>query len=90
MFGRDLRRTFRSQFYGLSGDKPPSAGGGFAGGMVPRTGALLPDPPSLPGWITESDVDVYVAEFKQSGTPRRSRLVAQHRSQLGVNGAFRR
>ena len=25
--GRDLRRTFRSQFYSLSGDRPPSAGG---------------------------------------------------------------
>jgi pimeloyl-ACP methyl ester carboxylesterase len=65
--GRDLRRTFRSQFYALSGDKPPSEGGGFAGGMVPRRGALLPDPASLPAWITESDIDVYVAEFTRSG-----------------------
>ncbi len=46
--GRDLRRTFRSQLYSLSGDRPPSAGGGgFAGGMVPRKGASLADPASL-------------------------------------------
>ena len=66
--GRDLRRTFRSQFYALSGDRPPSAGGGFAAaGMVPRKGALLAEPTSLPAWITESDIDVYVEEFTRSG-----------------------
>jgi pimeloyl-ACP methyl ester carboxylesterase len=66
--GRDLRRTFRAQLYSLSGDRSPSAGGGgFAGGMVPRNGALLTDPASLPAWITESDIDVYVAEFTRSG-----------------------
>jgi pimeloyl-ACP methyl ester carboxylesterase len=65
--GRDLRRTFRSQFYSLSGDKPPSAGGGFPAGMVPRKGAVLADPPSLPPWITESDIDLYVEAFTRSG-----------------------
>ena len=64
---RDIRRTFRSQFYSLSGDRPPSAGGGFAGGMVPRKGGVLTDPASLPAWVTESDIDVYVAEFTRSG-----------------------
>jgi pimeloyl-ACP methyl ester carboxylesterase len=66
--GRDLRRTFRSQFYSLSGDRPPSAGGGgFPAGMVPRKGGLLTDPASLPAWVTEADIDVYVAEFTRSG-----------------------
>ena len=65
--GRDLRRTFRSQFYSLSGDRLPSAGGGFAAGMVPRKGNSLADPASLPAWVTESDIDVYVAEFTRSG-----------------------
>jgi len=65
--GRDIRRVFRSQFFSLSGDRPPSAGGGFAAGMVPRKGALLAEPPSLPAWVTESDIDVYVAEFTRSG-----------------------
>jgi pimeloyl-ACP methyl ester carboxylesterase len=67
VLGRDLRRTLRSQFYALSGDRPPSAGGGFEGGMVPRNGALLADAPSLPAWITEADIDVYVAELTRSG-----------------------
>ena len=65
--GRDLRRTFRSQFYALSGDRPPSAAGGFPAGMVPRKGTVLTDPGSLPSWVTESDLDVYVAEFTRSG-----------------------
>jgi pimeloyl-ACP methyl ester carboxylesterase len=66
-FGRDVRRAFRAQFYALSGDRPPSAGGAFAGGMVPRNGFGMTEPPSLPAWITEADVDVYVAEFIRSG-----------------------
>jgi pimeloyl-ACP methyl ester carboxylesterase len=65
--GRDLHRTFRSQFYSLSGDKSPSAGSGFPAGMVPRKGAVLADPPSLPGWITEADISVYVEAFTRSG-----------------------
>jgi pimeloyl-ACP methyl ester carboxylesterase len=66
--GRDLRRTFRSQFYALSGDRPPSVdGAAFAGGMIPRNGPPFTDPVALPPWITESDIDVYVAEFTRSG-----------------------
>jgi pimeloyl-ACP methyl ester carboxylesterase len=65
--GRDPRRTFRSQFYALSGDRPSSAAGGFPAGMVPRKGAVLTDPVSLPAWVAESDIDVYVAEFTRSG-----------------------
>nr|WP_249141859.1 alpha/beta hydrolase [Bradyrhizobium diazoefficiens] len=65
--GRDLRRTFRSQFYLQSGDRPASAGGGFVAGMVPRKGTVLADPPSLPSWITDADIDVYVEAFARSG-----------------------
>ena len=35
--------------------------------MVPRKGAPLANPETLPAWITESDIDVYVAEFTRSG-----------------------
>lgn len=67
-FGRDMRRTFRSQFYSLSGDRPSAASAGLAdAGMVPRKGAALTDPATLPAWVTESDIDVYVAEFTRSG-----------------------
>ena len=66
--GRDLRLTFRYQFYALSGDSPPSAGvGGLQPGMMPRKGNFMTDPPSLPAWVTESDIDVYIKEYARSG-----------------------
>jgi pimeloyl-ACP methyl ester carboxylesterase len=65
LFERDPRRTFRAQLYSLSGDGP--SGGGFPGGMVPRKGGAMINPESLPAWITEADIDVYVAEFAHSG-----------------------
>ncbi|CDX17652.1 Epoxide hydrolase [Mesorhizobium sp. ORS 3324] len=66
--GQDLRRTFRSMFYSLSGDSPPPAeAAGFAAGMVPRNGDFLTNPVSLPSWITESDIDIYVEAFTRSG-----------------------
>jgi pimeloyl-ACP methyl ester carboxylesterase len=66
--GRDLRLSFRYQFYIFSGDRPPSAGvGALPPGMMPRKGGFLTDPPSLPAWITESDIDVYVKEYARRG-----------------------
>ena len=65
---RDLRLTFRYQFYTLSGDSPRSAGvGGLPPGMMPRKGGFMTDPPSLPAWVTESDIDVYIKEYTRSG-----------------------
>jgi pimeloyl-ACP methyl ester carboxylesterase len=65
---RNLRRTFRFQFYTMSGDRSPSPGvAGLPPGMMPRKPGFLTDPPSLPAWVTDSDIDVYVAEFKRSG-----------------------
>jgi pimeloyl-ACP methyl ester carboxylesterase len=66
--GRDLRLSFRFQFYMFSGDRPPSAGvGALPPGMMPRQGGFLTDPPSLPAWVTDSDIDVYVKEYERSG-----------------------
>src|SRR5579872_7171459 len=62
-----MRRVFRSQFYSLSADGQRSGAGAFAGGMVSRKGANLTDPASLPAWITEADIDVYVDELTRSG-----------------------
>jgi len=45
----------------------PMVPGGLAAGMVPRKGFSLTEPTSLPAWITESDIDVYVDEFTRSG-----------------------
>jgi pimeloyl-ACP methyl ester carboxylesterase len=70
---RDVRRTIRSILYSVSGDALPSDGG-IAGtgavGMVHRQGGFLAglvNPASLPGWITEADVDFYTAEFVRTG-----------------------
>jgi pimeloyl-ACP methyl ester carboxylesterase len=66
--GRDPRLTFRYQFTTFSGDRPQSAGvGGLPPGMMPRKGGFLTNPPSLPAWITEPDIDVYVKEYARSG-----------------------
>lgn len=60
------RPFLRGLLVAASGDAQP--GGDI--GMVPRaTGmlALLPDPPALPAWITEADVDAYAADFAATG-----------------------
>ena len=38
--------------------------------MVPRTGGFLArtiDPPTLPAWLTEADIDVFAGEFARAG-----------------------
>ncbi len=61
----DPRGTFRRLLCAASGE-------GSMGGIpvVPAGGGFLdmcPEPPALPGWLTEHDIDVFVAEFEQSG-----------------------
>jgi pimeloyl-ACP methyl ester carboxylesterase len=61
----DPRDTFRRLLYAASGE-------GSMGGIpvVPDGGGFLdmcPEPPALPGWLSEHDIDVFVAEFAQSG-----------------------
>jgi pimeloyl-ACP methyl ester carboxylesterase len=62
---QDPRATFRRVLYAASGE-------GTMGGVpvVPDGGGFLdmcPEPGALPGWLTESDIDAYVAEFASSG-----------------------
>jgi pimeloyl-ACP methyl ester carboxylesterase len=63
---RDARVTIRRMLYALSGEAP--AGTGF---RDKRRGATLldgmPDPPALPAWLTDEDLDVYTAEFQRTG-----------------------
>jgi pimeloyl-ACP methyl ester carboxylesterase len=72
-FERDVRHAVRSILYSISGDVLPRDGtvaSIAAVGMVPRQGGFLAgmvDPPSLPPWITEADVDFYAAEFGRTG-----------------------
>src|SRR4030095_7609621 len=62
---RAVRSTMRRMAYSGSGDAPrPGAGGAPSSGiaMVARTGGFLDhttDPPALPAWIGEADIDFY-------------------------------
>ncbi len=65
-FERDPRRTVRALLYSASGDAPRREDIG----MVPRQGGFLTrvlNPATLPPWLTETDVDFYVAEFARTG-----------------------
>jgi pimeloyl-ACP methyl ester carboxylesterase len=62
---RAPRATFRRLLSAASGD---GRGGGIP--VVPAGGGFLdicPEPQVLPGWLTEDDIDVFVAEFALSG-----------------------
>ncbi len=66
-FERDVRRTMRSILYAISGEAPQVTG---AVGMVPRQGgflALMPNPDTLPSWLSEADTDFYTEEFTRTG-----------------------
>jgi pimeloyl-ACP methyl ester carboxylesterase len=70
-FEHDIRRFIRATLYSISGEVPhrePTAM------MVPRQGGLLArwaskfvNPPALPPWLTEADVDFYTGEFARTG-----------------------
>jgi pimeloyl-ACP methyl ester carboxylesterase len=67
---RDVRATMRRILYWASGDAPSGATASGPVGMVPRQGGLLsglPDPSTLPPWLTEADLDLYTAEFTRTG-----------------------
>jgi pimeloyl-ACP methyl ester carboxylesterase len=60
---RDPERTFRNVLYSLSGDAPGMT-------LIPAGGGFLDagsEPPSLPAWLTQQDIDAYVAQYEQSG-----------------------
>jgi len=70
-FEHDIRRFIRATLYSISGDMPHR---GPAAMMVPRQGGLLArwasefvNPPTLPSWLTEADVDFYTGEFARTG-----------------------
>src|SRR5260370_1896014 len=62
----NARAVFRSGLIGISGDAAP---GTRPFGMVPRGGSPFRaggEPPPLPAWLTEADVDFYTAEFTRT------------------------
>jgi pimeloyl-ACP methyl ester carboxylesterase len=68
---RDVRAAIRRLLYSVSGDVPPRTGGSAgAASMVPRSGGFLShtvDPATLPGWLTETDLDFFAGEFSRTG-----------------------
>jgi pimeloyl-ACP methyl ester carboxylesterase len=70
---RSPRETIRRLLYSGSGDVAPRSDitlSDNAPGMVPRTGGFLTrtiDPPALPAWLAEADIDFYGGEFARSG-----------------------
>jgi pimeloyl-ACP methyl ester carboxylesterase len=68
----DARISLRKILYSGSGDVPRrNPGGSTSGvGMVPRAGGFLtrmPNPGTLPAWLSDADVDFYVRQFQHSG-----------------------
>jgi pimeloyl-ACP methyl ester carboxylesterase len=60
---RDVRGTMRRVLHAISGD-----GAGMP--VLPKRATFLesmPDPVSLPAWLTEADVDFYTGEFARTG-----------------------
>jgi pimeloyl-ACP methyl ester carboxylesterase len=69
---RDPRASIRKILYWASGDSPRRSGVPGTGdvGMLPRDGGFLTgreDPPALPSWLTEADIDFYADQFKRTG-----------------------
>jgi pimeloyl-ACP methyl ester carboxylesterase len=69
----DPRAALRKILYSGSGDVPrrnPPGAASSGVGMVARAGGFLtrmPSPETLPGWLSEADVDYYAGQFRQSG-----------------------
>jgi pimeloyl-ACP methyl ester carboxylesterase len=65
-FESDVRTALRKIYYSGSGDAPR---GMFRSDKPPEARMLddLPDPAVLPSWITEQDLDYYVAQFESGG-----------------------
>jgi epoxide hydrolase A/B len=65
----DVRSWLLGFYWSASGDVAPPAGGGTIA-TVPR-GARMADrftvPESLPSWLSEEDLEVYVGEFERTG-----------------------
>jgi pimeloyl-ACP methyl ester carboxylesterase len=72
-FEPQVRQTLRKILFAASGEagpRQPGDGTPNPFGMVSRQQGLLaslPDPATLPSWLTEADLDTYTAAFSASG-----------------------
>ncbi|HEX7952131.1 MAG TPA: alpha/beta hydrolase [Burkholderiales bacterium] len=65
-FESDIRKSLRKIYYAGSGDSPK---GMFRPDKRPDARMLddLPDPATLPDWLSEQDLDYYVTQFRRNG-----------------------
>lgn len=68
-YGRDPRTTLRRLLYSMSGDNPNNNPTPNAFMSEPGSSLVdrLAEPPNLPSWLTEADLDVFADSFKTSG-----------------------
>ncbi len=62
----DIRKSLRMVYFSISGDAPE----GLFAAPKPSTARFLDgmiDPDTLPAWLTEEDLEYYVAQYAQSG-----------------------
>jgi pimeloyl-ACP methyl ester carboxylesterase len=67
---KDVRRTMRMVLYSIAADLGPRASQPLAPQPLPKTASFLDqmvDPEKLPPWLTEADLDFFVAEFERTG-----------------------
>lgn len=68
-FNEDPERFFKLFFYGLSGDAPSGTIDTLFMGKFPADAKLLdgfPEPPTLPAWLRQEDLDHYVAAYQKN------------------------
>jgi pimeloyl-ACP methyl ester carboxylesterase len=65
----DVRRSLRLIMYALSGDAPPDLVPYLFTGKPANAGFLdgMPEPATLPAWLTETDLDVYTDAYERTG-----------------------
>ncbi len=65
----DVRRTLRLFLYAYSGDAPAELMPALFTKRPANAHALdgMPDPPALPAWLTEADLDSYTQSFERTG-----------------------
>jgi pimeloyl-ACP methyl ester carboxylesterase len=62
----NIRKSLRTIHFSVSGDAPADAVFTPKPASAPLLAGWI-DPPSLPAWMTEADLDYYEAQYKQSG-----------------------
>jgi pimeloyl-ACP methyl ester carboxylesterase len=66
-YDRHVRSVFHAGAIAISGDAPTAT---RPFGMLPRQGSPFrwnAEPPPLPAWLSEADIDFFVAEFTRTG-----------------------